>query len=137
MTIRKEIIEQYTSEYIIVKELAVAGFRSPGESSFQARGNSAGIGKFENGAFFGTKSKPGEFSYGGTGAGNGGGGNGGGGYGGGNNGGGRGGGDESQEVITDDHHSAMMEIKENDQRFVSRNILKDTMEKFNTCDRIT
>lgn len=111
LNIRKEIVDQYASEYALIKELAAQNFRSPGGSpSFREEGaNAAGLGTFENGAFFSAKPKPGQFAYGGGG--------GGGGAGGGGAGGGGGDGPQAQEEITDEHRQVMVQIKDNDQGF--------------------
>lgn len=116
---RREIVEQYTSEFASIQEMAAAGFRAPGaRSSFDRSAVGSSMGTFENGAFF--TGRPG--GVGGSGVGGGvGGGIGGGGIGGsGGGGGGSGGGGEQgeTEAVTDDHRTMLMEIRQNDQRFV-------------------
>lgn len=107
LQIRKEILEQYASEFEFVKELATAGYRAPGtggRSSFDRTGVASTVGAFEGSGFFA--------AGGGRGHGRGGGGGGDGGAGGGD------GGDRpGQEEITDDQREVMVQIKNNDQRF--------------------
>ncbi|GLE06206.1 hypothetical protein PINS_up015448 [Pythium insidiosum] len=113
LQIRKEIVTQYSSELVLIKDLAATAFRSPTGASFAAEGGTTvGLGKFEEGKFFAAKPKAGQFTFGG-GAGGGGGGAGGGGE------GGEGGacGPGQQEEITDEQRSCMAQIKDNDQRF--------------------
>lgn len=110
LAMRKEIIDQYSSEYALIKDLAVAGYRSPGGSTFTQEGiHSTGIGAFgDQGSFNAARPKPGQFAFGGGGPG----------FGAGM--GGSGGGDgPHQEEITDEQRSIMVSIKANDQRFVS------------------
>lgn len=115
LQIRKEIVEQYLSEYALVKEMATAGYRSPvGPSASFERAAKSGVGTFEDGAFFtGGGGRPAGGGYGGIGGGGGGGG--GGGFGGGGD-----AGEEEirQEEITSDQQAMVSQIKNNDQRFV-------------------
>lgn len=109
LQIRKEILEQYTSEFEFVKELATAGYRAPGtggRSSFDRTGVASTVGAFEGSGFFAAGGGRGDRGRGGGG---------GGGYGG----GGDGEGDDrpGQEEITNDQREVMVQIKDNDQRF--------------------
>lgn len=113
---RKDIVEQYTTEFASIKEMAAAGYRAPGaRSSFDRSAVGSSMGAFENGAFF--TARPGGVG-GGSGFGGGAGGLGGG-AGGGAGGGGGGSGESGEtEAVTDEHRTMLMEIRQNDQRFV-------------------
>ncbi|KAF1328605.1 hypothetical protein FI667_g6689, partial [Globisporangium splendens] len=103
LQIRKEIVEQYSSEFAFIKELATAGYRAPGagRSSFDRTEVASTVGNFEGSAFF-----TGGHGHGG----------GGGGYVGGG-GSGEGGDGPGQEEVTDEQREVMVQIKHNDQRF--------------------
>uniref|UniRef100_K3WTN0 t-SNARE coiled-coil homology domain-containing protein n=1 Tax=Globisporangium ultimum (strain ATCC 200006 / CBS 805.95 / DAOM BR144) TaxID=431595 RepID=K3WTN0_GLOUD len=106
LQIRKEVVEQYSSEFAFIKELATAGYRAPGasRSSFDRTGVASTVGNFEGSAFF-----TGGRGHGGRGGGYGGGGGGGG--------SGEGGDGPSQEEVTNEQREVMVQIKHNDQRF--------------------